>query len=69
MSTVSKHPADPRVESIRLTDGRRVFRVLDPVSGLCLERVADPAKPVRPQTERLVEALQALRAMPVGTAA
>ena len=29
----------------------------------------DPSKPVRQQTERLLEALQALRAMPVCTAA
>jgi len=53
------------IESIRLTDGRRVFRVVDAVTGLCLERAADPAKPVRQQTDRLVEALKALRSMPV----
>ena len=55
---------DTRVESIRLADGQRVFRVLDPETGLCLERVVDPFKPVRPQTERLVETLQALRSLP-----
>jgi len=59
----------PRVESVRLTDGRWVFRVVDTETGLCLERVADPAKPVRQQTDRLVEALKALRSMPVCTAA
>jgi len=58
-----------RVETIRLADGPRVFRVLDPQTGLCLERGVDPSKPVRQQTERLIEALQALRSMPVCTAA
>jgi hypothetical protein len=59
----------PRIESIQLADGRRVFRVLDTLTGLCLERFADPAKPVRQQTDRLSEALRALRSMPVCTAA
>jgi len=59
----------PHIESIQLADGRRVFRILDALTGLCLERFADPSKPVRQQTDRLSEALQALRSMPVCTAA
>lgn len=59
----------PRIESIQLAEGRRVFRVLDTLTGLCLERSADPSKPVRQQTDRLSEALRALRSMPVCTAA
>ena len=43
--------------------------MVDTVTGLCLERAADPAKPVRQQTDRLVEALKALRSMPVCPAA
>ena len=68
MTLASQIKSDTRVESIRLADGQRVFRVLDARTGLCLERVVDPAKPVRPQTERLVKALQALRSLPVCTA-
>ena len=69
MNLASQTEPGTKVESIRLADGQRVFRVLDPLTGLCLERVVDPAKPVRQQTERLVEALRALRSMPVCTAA
>jgi hypothetical protein len=57
-----------RTESIRLANGQRVFRVLDPQTGLCLERVVDPSKPVRQQIERLVDAMQTLRSLPVCTA-
>lgn len=39
MSSASESKAT-RVESVRLTDGRRVFRVVDAVTDLCLERVA-----------------------------
>ena len=69
MNSASQTELAARVESIRLADGQRVFRVLDPLTGLCLERAMDPSKPVRQQSERLLEALQALRAMPVCTAA
>jgi hypothetical protein len=55
-------------ESIRLADAQRVVRILDPQTGLCFARGVDPSKPVRPQTERLVEALQAFRSLPVCTA-
>ncbi|MFZ9933761.1 MAG: hypothetical protein ACO3G9_11280, partial [Chthoniobacterales bacterium] len=60
---------ETRIESIQLVDGRRVFRVSDALTGLCLERTADPSKPIRQQTEKLTEALQALRSMPICTAA
>ena len=70
MSSASKtDKPETRIESIQLVDGRRVFRVVDTLTGLCLERTADPSKPVRQQTDRLTEALRALRSMPVCTAA
>ncbi len=68
VTSASQIKPDTRVESIRLEDGQRVIRVLDPQTGLCLERGVDPSKPLRPQTERLVEALQTLRSLPVCTA-
>jgi hypothetical protein len=69
VTSASQIKPDTRVESIRLANGQRVFRVLDPQTGLCLERIVDPSKPVRQQTERLVEALQVLRSMLVCSAA
>jgi len=69
VNSASQTESGTRVESIRLADGQRIFRVVDSLTGLCLERAVDPSKPVRPQTERLVEALQALRSLPVCTAA
>jgi hypothetical protein len=68
VTSASQIKPDTRVESIRVADGQRVFRVLDPQTGFCLEQAVDPSKPVRQQTARLVEALQALRSMPVCTA-
>ncbi|MFN9937861.1 MAG: hypothetical protein ACK56I_00155 [bacterium] len=47
-----------QIQSIRLADGRRVFRVFDDASGLCLERATDPAQPVRLQTAALRQAMK-----------
>jgi hypothetical protein len=69
MDMDSQSAIDIRIESVRLADGRRVFRIIDPGTGLCLERAADPAKPVHLQTRNLLEAMKALRSMPVCTAA
>jgi homoserine acetyltransferase len=69
MTSDSQTEPDHRIESIRLVNGQRVLRVVDASTGLCLERAADPAKPVRSQARSLVEALKALRNMPVCTAA
>lgn len=50
---------------VRLMDGRRIFRVSNPQSELCLELPVDPTKPVRQQTYNLVEALNTLREFPL----
>ena len=68
MTSASQIKPDTRVESIRLADSQRVVRILDAQTGLSLEQAVDPSQPVRPQTERLVDALQALRSLPVCTA-
>ena len=49
-----------QIQSIRLADGRRVFRVFDDASGLCLERESNPAESVRRQTAALRQAMQNL---------
>lgn len=49
-----------QIQSIRLADGRRVFRAFDDTSGLCLERAADPDQPVRRQTAALRQAMKNL---------
>ena len=48
------------IQSIRLADGLRVFRILDDSSGLCLERAADPVQSVQVQTAALRQAMQNL---------
>jgi hypothetical protein len=48
------------IQSIRLADGRRVFRILDEASGLFLERESDPGQPVGWQAAKLRQAMQKL---------
>lgn len=49
-----------QIQSIRLADGRRVFRIFDDASGLCLERESNPAQSVQVQTAVLRQAMQNL---------
>ena len=37
---------------LKLTDGARVLRLIEPASGLCLEKRLDPGQPVVRQKER-----------------
>jgi len=58
-----------RIELIQFVVGRRVFRVFDDASGLCLERAVDPRRAVQPQTAALGQAAKSLRLHWVSSAA
>ena len=48
-----------QIELIKLADGKRLLRLLEPQSGLALERMLDPNQPLASQKERLVCAFEA----------
>ena len=52
-------PENIEIELIKLVGGGRILRLTDPASGLCLQRVLDPAQAVLLQKERLMIAFQA----------
>jgi hypothetical protein len=50
---------DIEIEIIKLLEGGRVLRLIDPASGLSLQRVLDPDQAVLLQKERLMSVFQA----------
>jgi hypothetical protein len=52
-------PEDIEIELIKLAGGRRVLRLIDPASGLCLQRELERDQAVLTQKERLMSVFQA----------
>ena len=52
-------PARIHIDLIKLRDGRRLLRLSEAESGLALEKMLDPSKPVVRQKERLFTVFEA----------
>jgi hypothetical protein len=52
-------PTDIEIELIKLAGGGRLLRLIEPKSGLTLERELDPKRPVRAQREALAKVFRA----------
>jgi hypothetical protein len=54
---------------LKLADGARILRFIEPESGLCLEKRLDPAQPVARQKERWQHVFATMLERELGVAA
>lgn len=47
------------LQLVKLADGSRILRIADPASGLALEKVLDPKRPLAAQKHALAQSLRA----------
>ncbi|MCX6905570.1 MAG: hypothetical protein NTW03_19250 [Verrucomicrobia bacterium] len=47
------------MDLVKLANGERLLRLIEPSSGVCLEKKLDPEQPVLRQKERLLSMLEA----------
>ena len=50
--------AEIQIELVNLSGGERLFRLVDPASGLALERKLDATQPVHRQKEQLLDVFE-----------